>query len=101
MSALPQHRPMPRQVFDDDPQVLSEVLREGVNLAVWTRRLSPALRDFAAVLVRSQPTLALSLTLEMREDRLPTWEALRGYGICLARQTSSTTSAGWWRPSPA
>ncbi|EKA36500.1 DUF1826 domain-containing protein, partial [Pseudomonas aeruginosa] len=50
MSALPQEKPLPRQAFDDDPQVLAEVLREGVNLAVWTRRLSPALRDFAAAL---------------------------------------------------
>lgn len=40
MSALPQEKPLPRQAFDDDPQVLAEVLREGVNLAVWTRRLS-------------------------------------------------------------
>lgn len=94
MSALPQHRQMPRQVFDDDPQVLSEVLREGVNLAVWTRRLSPALRDFAAVLVRSQPTLALSLTLEMREDRLPTWEALRGIRD-LPGQADFLDDLGW------
>ena len=32
MSALPQEKPLPRQAFDDDPQVLAEVLREGVNL---------------------------------------------------------------------
>ena len=71
MSALPQEKPLPCQAFDDDPQVLAEVLREGVNLAVWTRRLSPALRDFAAALVRNRPGLALSQTLEMEEERLP------------------------------
>lgn len=47
MSALPQEKPLPRQAFDDDPQVLAEVLRDGVNLAVWTRRLSPALPWYA------------------------------------------------------
>ena len=47
MSVLPQESPLPRQAFGEDPQVLAEVLRDGVNLAVWTRRLNPALRDFA------------------------------------------------------
>lgn len=45
MSVLPQESPLPRQAFGEDPQVLAEVLRDGVNLAVWTRRLNPALRD--------------------------------------------------------
>lgn len=35
MSALPQESPLPRQAFGEDPQVLAEVLRDGVNLAVW------------------------------------------------------------------
>ncbi|HBP5739521.1 TPA: DUF1826 domain-containing protein [Pseudomonas aeruginosa] len=78
MSALPQEKPLPRQAFDDDPQVLAEVLRDGVNLAVWTRRLSPALRDFAAALVRNRPGLALSLTLEMEGERAPAWNELLG-----------------------
>ncbi|AWF59776.1 hypothetical protein CSB92_2230 [Pseudomonas aeruginosa] len=67
---------MPRQAFGEDPQVLAEVLRDGVNLAVWTRRLNPALRDFAAALVRNRPGLALSQTLEMEEERLPALDGL-------------------------
>ncbi len=76
MSALPQESPLPRQAFGEDPQVLAEVLRDGVNLAVWTRRLNPALRDFAAALVRNRPGLALSQTLEMEEERLPALDGL-------------------------
>ncbi|WP_134628722.1 DUF1826 domain-containing protein, partial [Pseudomonas aeruginosa] len=76
MSALPQESLLPRQAFGEDPQVLAEVLRDGVNLAVWTRRLNPALRDFAAALVRNRPGLALSQTLEMEEERLPALDGL-------------------------
>lgn len=101
MSALPQEKPWPRQAFDDDPQVLAEVLRDGVNLAVWTRRLSPALRNFAAALVRDQPGLALSLTLEMEGERAPAWNELLGTPELPDRPISSTTSAGWWKPSLA
>ncbi len=84
-----------------DPQVLAEVLREGVNLAVWTRRLSPALRDFAAALVRNRPGLALSQTLEMEEERLPVLDACSTRSNCRDKPISSTTWAGWSRPSPA
>ena len=66
MSALPQESPLPRQAFGEDPQVLAEVLRDGVNLAVWTRRLNPALRDFAAALVRNRPGLARRIGLRLR-----------------------------------
>ena len=76
MSVLPQESPLPRQAFGEAPQVLAEVLRDGVNLAVWTRRLNPALRDFAAALVRNRPGLALSQTLEMEEERLPALDGL-------------------------
>lgn len=94
MSALPQEKPLPRQAFDDDPQVLAEVLREGVNLAVWTRRLSPALRDFAAALVRNRPGLALSQTLEMEEERLPVLDGLLD-AQQLPGQTDFLDDLGW------
>lgn len=94
MSALPQEKPLPCQAFDDDPQVLAEVLREGVNLAVWTRRLSPALRDFAAALVRNLPGLALSQTLEMEEERLPVLDGLLD-AQQLPGQTDFLDDLGW------
>ena len=94
MSALPQEKPLPCQAFDDDPQVLAEVLREGVNLAVWTRRLSPALRDFAAALVRNRPGLALSQTLEMEEERLPVLDGLLD-AQQLPGQTDFLDDLGW------
>ena len=94
MSALPQEKPLPCQAFDDDPQVLAEVLREGVNLAVWTRRLSPALRDFAAAMVRNRPGLALSQTLEMEEERLPVLDGLLD-AQQLPGQTDFLDDLGW------
>lgn len=34
------------QVHGDSPQVLAEVLQDGVNLAVWRRRLPAQLQGF-------------------------------------------------------
>ncbi len=89
------------------------MLREGVNLAVWTRRLSPALRDLAAALVRNRPGLALSQTLEMEEERLPVLDGLLD-AQQLPGQTDFLDDLGWlveafscldrgaaYRPAPA
>ena len=40
-----------RQVLGEDIQVLSEVLHDGVNLAVWQRRLPAQIADFADALL--------------------------------------------------
>lgn len=36
----PKLRPAPRQVLSEKHEVLTEVLHDGVNLAVWQRRLA-------------------------------------------------------------
>ncbi|WPC05189.1 DUF1826 domain-containing protein [Pseudomonas benzenivorans] len=66
------HRPLPRQVAGEQMQVLTEVLRDDVNLAVWQRRLEPRVASFAAQLLATGAPLAHSLTLELAaEDAEP------------------------------
>lgn len=60
----PNIRSLPYQVCADSPAVLAEVLKDGVNLALWQRRLSPPVECFAAVLALGEP-LAASLVLEL------------------------------------
>lgn len=47
MLALAATRPQPRQLFGDTPAVLAEALQDGVNLAVWQRRLPLHITGFA------------------------------------------------------
>lgn len=53
-----------RQALGEDIQVLTEVLHDGVNLAVWQRRLPVQIEDFAAALLAQGEPLAQSMVLE-------------------------------------
>lgn len=55
-----------RQALGEDIQVLTEVLHDGVNLAVWQRRLPVQIEDFAGALLAQGEPLAESMTLELR-----------------------------------
>ncbi|RMP23381.1 hypothetical protein ALQ25_05360 [Pseudomonas coronafaciens pv. atropurpurea] len=55
-----------RQVQGDTPGVLSEVLENDVNLAVWQRRLPAHIEDFSALLLSMNEPLAESMTLEVK-----------------------------------
>lgn len=57
-----------RQVQGQTPQVLSQVLEDGVNLAIWTRQLPVHISDFARLLLSLGEPLAESITLEMAAD---------------------------------
>ena len=57
-----------RQVLGESPQVLTDILQEEVNLAVWQRRLPGHIDTFADVLLSLQQPLAESLTLELLPD---------------------------------
>lgn len=57
--------PLPRQLCGDSPEVLAEVLRDGVNLAVWERTLEPAVAGFVAALLARGVPLAESLSVEL------------------------------------
>ncbi|UZE29123.1 DUF1826 domain-containing protein [Pseudomonas asplenii] len=63
-----QMRPPIRQVQGEMPTVLGEILEDGVNLAVWQRRLPSHIADFAHLLLSLGEPLAESLSLEMADD---------------------------------
>lgn len=60
----------PRQVFGEALGSLAEVLHDGVNLAVWQRRLPVHLEDFCGLLAASDETLADSRVI----DCAGTWQ---------------------------
>ena len=60
-----------RQAFGDSPQILADVLQDGVNMSVWRRHLPPQLEDFAAVVVGLGPSLADQRVIEVDEHRAP------------------------------
>lgn len=57
-----------RQAFGDTPQVLAEALLDGVNLAVWQRRLPVHIEDFAHLLLSLNEPLADARTLAIGQD---------------------------------
>jgi hypothetical protein len=57
-----------RQVRGDLPEALSEILEDGVNLAVWQRQLSAPVDQFNTLLLARNQSLAESLVLEMRDN---------------------------------
>lgn len=71
-----------RQTVGESPQVLTEVLQDGVNLAVWQRQLPVHVADFAQVLLSLGQPLAESLTLELQPD--DDGPALRGLAAAYA-----------------
>lgn len=66
------HRPVDIfQVFGETPQVLAEVLQDGVNLAVWRRRLPAQLEDFAALVISLGQPLADQRVIDVDEEQKP------------------------------
>ncbi|MCQ9423721.1 DUF1826 domain-containing protein [Pseudomonas sp. LJDD11] len=59
-------RPLVRQVQGDNPDILGEVLQDGVNLAVWQRHLPLHIQDFASALLTLNEPLSESLALEVK-----------------------------------
>lgn len=64
------------QVFDRSPQVLAEILRDEVNLAVWQRQLPPQVEDFAALVIGLERPLADERVIEVDEQRTPVLSGL-------------------------
>ncbi|MFJ4454935.1 DUF1826 domain-containing protein [Pseudomonas sp. NPDC089392] len=59
------------QVFGETPQVLTEVLQDGVNLAVWRRRLPAQLEDFAELVVCLGQPLTDQRVIDVDEQQMP------------------------------
>ncbi len=64
-------QPRIRQVQGDTPAVLSQVLDDDVNLAVWQRQLPAHIADFGALLLSLNEPLAEAITLEISDDDAP------------------------------
>ncbi|WP_024647500.1 DUF1826 domain-containing protein [Pseudomonas syringae] len=59
-------RPSVRQTQGNTPEVLSEIVEEGVNLALWHRQLPAHIVDFSALLLSMGEPLAEALTLDVK-----------------------------------
>ncbi|MCF5710603.1 DUF1826 domain-containing protein [Pseudomonas syringae] len=60
------YQPPVRQAHGETPDVLGEVLEDGVNLAVWQRQLPAHIEDFGTLLLSMGQSLSESLTLEVK-----------------------------------
>jgi hypothetical protein len=69
----------PRQVLGEDPQVLADVLKEDINLAVWQRTLYPEVATFAGWL-SGQP-VDIRQSLEVHDERVDLGGVLREYAL--------------------
>ncbi len=70
-------RPVIRQTRGETPLALSDILEDGVNLAVWQRQLPLHIAEFGALLVALNEPLADSMVIELdREDAVPDLQGL-------------------------
>lgn len=92
----PQVELAPRQVRGDSPEVLAEALRDGVNLAVWQRRLPLHIEGFANSLLALGDPLSESLTLELTAaDSEPELEGLASGFADLEGYQGFIADVGW------
>ncbi|RMP62655.1 hypothetical protein ALQ20_02114 [Pseudomonas syringae pv. atrofaciens] len=77
-----------RQEQGDTPDVLGDILQDGVNLALWKRQLPAHIEDFGALLLSMGEPLAESMTLEVQGGEVePDLSALAtGYSDLLGYQ---------------
>jgi len=55
------------QVHGSSPQVMTDILRDGVNLAVWQRQLPPQVEDFAALVLSLGQTFSDERVVDVDE----------------------------------
>ena len=60
-----------RQIHGESPRILTEVFNDGVNMAVWQRRLPVQIEDFAALLVGLGQPLEDLRVLDVNEHETP------------------------------
>ena len=70
-------RPVIRQTRGETPLALSDILEDGVNLALWQRQLPLHIAEFGALLVSLNEPLADSMVIELdNEDATPNLQDL-------------------------
>ncbi|ROL67519.1 DUF1826 domain-containing protein [Pseudomonas vranovensis] len=85
-----------RQAFGESPQVLTEALQDGVNLAVWQRRLPVQIEDFARMLLSLNQPLGESRVIELDEQQqLPDLSGLLGGYADLEGHVAFVTDVAW------
>ncbi|MCE5981918.1 MULTISPECIES: DUF1826 domain-containing protein [Pseudomonas] len=85
-----------RQAFGETPQVLTEALQDGVNLAVWQRRLPVQIEDFARLLLSLNQPLGESRVIELDEQQqLPDLSGLLGGYADLEGHVAFLTDVAW------
>ncbi|MBC3496239.1 DUF1826 domain-containing protein [Pseudomonas kermanshahensis] len=83
------------QVFGDSPQVLTEVLQDGVNLAVWRRRLPAQLEDFAQLVISLGQPLADQRVIDVDEQQMPALTGLLREAADLQGYESFVADVSW------
>lgn len=70
-------RPVIRQTRGESPLALSDILDDGVNLALWQRQLPLHIAEFGALMVALDEPLAEALVIELdSEDSAPNLQGL-------------------------
>ncbi|SDV08880.1 DUF1826 domain-containing protein [Pseudomonas mucidolens] len=64
-----QLRPVIRPAFGETPLILTDILQDGVNLALWQRQLPLHIAEFGALLASLNEPLAESLVLELDSEQ--------------------------------
>lgn len=83
------------QVFGQSPQVLAEILQDGVNLAAWQRRLPAQVEDFSTVLLSLDPLLADERVIDVDERHPPQLPGLLPGAGDLHGYESFVTDVAW------
>lgn len=72
-----QLRPVVRQTRGETPLALSDILEDGVNLALWQRQLPLHIAEFGALLVALDEPLADAMVIELSdENAMPNLQGL-------------------------
>src|SRR3990167_3095011 len=85
-----------QQVSSEQIDVLGEVLRDEVNLAVWQRQLPAQISDFASALLAQGEPLGQSIVLELASpESEPNLSGLVDTYSDLPGQTASLQDVSW------
>ncbi|NIE75684.1 DUF1826 domain-containing protein [Pantoea sp. Tr-811] len=84
-----------RQVHGDSPRTLTEIFQDGVNLAVWERRLPAQLEDFATLAISLGQTLADQRVLDVNEHEPPLLPGLLAEAADLHGYESFVADVKW------
>ena len=66
LATLKPDQPHTRQIQGATPEILSGVLEDDINLAIWQRQLPAHIEDFSALLLSMNQPLAESITLNVK-----------------------------------